>query len=62
MVDQAEHPEDAPEAGTVAEPVPSAAPIVTVRMPRRTFLDDDDTMALPADAASHWDRDAWNRC
>ncbi len=38
-----------------------AQPIVTVPMPRRKW-NDDETMDLPADAASHWDERAWNRC
>lgn len=62
MSDLHEPPEDTPETAEVVEPIPVAAPLVTVPMPRRTFLDDENTMDLPADAASHWDPGAWNRC
>ncbi len=36
-------------------------PVVRVRLrPKR--WDDKVEMDLPADAASHWDERAWNRC
>ncbi|MFD9255412.1 hypothetical protein [Streptomyces bottropensis] len=61
MSDQQEHLEDGPKTAEVVERIPVAVPIVTVKARPRAW-DDDGLMDLPADAASHWDEGAWNRC
>ncbi|MDX2639922.1 hypothetical protein [Streptomyces stelliscabiei] len=61
MTDQQEHLEDGPESAAASAPVRTALPAVTVPV-RRQAWNGDATMTLPADAASHWDERAWNRC